>query len=682
VLLAAALLSTLVGCASRRRLTITSVTISAGSSSVLVGSNTPAFTATGHVDDGSTVDLTSTVTWTSSDPTKATINNSGVATGVFHGTTTITATCAGVTSTPVALTVIALVKSLTLSPIGPSVAVGGNQQFTATATLNDGSIGDVTVTSADPTIATVTNWASSDPTKATISASGTATGVTAGAVTITCTVTSADGSVVTAITALNIVTTIYPPLHGRYAFTLFSADTRGPQFFFGSFFADGKGNLTDGVEDGNTASGVAFDSLTGTYNEYPDGRGNITFHVNAIHPGGITLRFILAANGGIGKLMEFDGQGTARGSFEPQDSAAFDVTAINGNYVFRSGGSDAASLPIGEVGVFAANGEGGITGGNIDINDNGTLSDPAEPLTTTAYTVDATTGRGTLQLATASGTANYAFYVIDSGKVNLIQIDAAPSTALAGVAEMQSTQVFSASSVEGGYTFLLDGPAVVGSGGNPDLAEFNKVGFWNFDGEGTLVSGQEDVDHAIHITGLTGEYVVSSPINGRGVVQDTTPSMLTRTYVFYMASPSKLYVLESFKDSKVAPIGVAEQQSDQPYSQATLSGSYALDASELTETYSEILMQLVFDGKGGVGGIADWSCKGAISACPNGPVSSTVVAPVYNPINPNPDPVAGRGVLGIPNSVGANAYIFYLRNSDRAWILGASPDSDGQLTKQ
>jgi hypothetical protein len=288
-------------------------------------------------------------------------------------------------------------------------------------------------------------------------------------------------------------------------------------------------------------------------------------------------------------------------------------------------------------------------------------------------------------LATASGTANYAFYVIASGKINLMQIDAAPSTALAGVAEMQSTEVFNVSSVEGGYTFLLEQPAVVGSGGNPDLGEFNKVGFWSFDGEGTLVSGLEDDDKISNpITGLTGEYAVSGLINGRGTLQDTTPSMLTRTYVFYMVSPSKLYVLESFKDSKVAPIGVAERQSDQPYSQATLSGSYALDASEVTETCSEILMQLMFDAKGGVGGIADWSCKGAVSGCPNGPVSSTAVAPLYSPINPNPDPAVGRGVLGIPNSVGAGAYVFYLTNSNRAWILGAPPDSDvdGRLTRQ
>ncbi len=59
-------------------------------------SSTFAFTATGHYKDGSTADITSTVTWASSDLSKATISseapNNGIATTVAVGTTTISAT--------------------------------------------------------------------------------------------------------------------------------------------------------------------------------------------------------------------------------------------------------------------------------------------------------------------------------------------------------------------------------------------------------------------------------------------------------------------------------------------------------------------------------------------------------------------------------------------------------------
>ena len=474
-------------------------------------------------------------------------------------------------------------------------------------------------------------------------------------------------------------------MNGRYAFTLFSADTRGPQFFFGSFTVDGDGNVTGGVEDANTATGVGNAPLTGTYVEYADGRGTITFNSNTIHPAGITLRFILAASGGVGRLAEFDGLGTASGSFEPQDSEAFNQAAFDGNYVFRAGGTDVTGSSIGEVGVFAADGGGNITGGNIDINDNGTIAPPADALTATTYSAIDGDGRGTLALASSSGTANYAFYVVDSSKINLIQTDPASATAVAGVAELQTNQVYNAASLDGGYSFLLEQPPVVGSGVKPDRSQFNTVGFWRFDGEGNLTNGLEDEDGNASlnpITGISGMYSVSGLVNGRGFLSDITPDMVSRTFVLYFVSPSKVYVLESFKGGTNAAVGVAQELSGQPYSQATLAGSYALNASELTETYSAIQMQLVFDGAGGISGIADWSCQGGLSSCPSGPVSSTVVAPVYTTINPNPDPTIGRGAIMMPNSVGANAYVFYLVDPSQAWILGVTPDSDGQLTQQ
>src|SRR5262249_7792736 len=161
--------------------------------------------------------------------------------------------------------------------------------------FNDATTQDLTGTAS---------WLSSDITKATM-AGNVATGVAAGPVTITVTGVSADGSNVSASTALNVVaTSTIPPLNGSYAFTLMSADTRGPQFFAGSFIVDGSGNVTAGVEDANTGSGIFNDSLTGSYTSYPDGRGTIRFNPNAIHPNGIALRYIMASGGNIGKFIE------------------------------------------------------------------------------------------------------------------------------------------------------------------------------------------------------------------------------------------------------------------------------------------------------------------------------------------------------------------------------------------
>ena len=72
--------------------------------SVTVGAATPPFSVIARNSAGQTV-ATPAVTWTSSNPQIATVSAGGVATGVAKGTTSITATGGGVTSTPATLTV-------------------------------------------------------------------------------------------------------------------------------------------------------------------------------------------------------------------------------------------------------------------------------------------------------------------------------------------------------------------------------------------------------------------------------------------------------------------------------------------------------------------------------------------------------------------------------------------------
>src|SRR5581483_3656965 len=74
--------------------TLVSIGVSPATASIGPGA-TQQFTATGIYSDGSTDDLTTSVTWSSSDPGVATISNlagsQGLATGVGAGSTTIAA---------------------------------------------------------------------------------------------------------------------------------------------------------------------------------------------------------------------------------------------------------------------------------------------------------------------------------------------------------------------------------------------------------------------------------------------------------------------------------------------------------------------------------------------------------------------------------------------------------------
>jgi len=83
-----------------------SISIAPLSASIQVGQTQP-YTATGNYSDGSHQTLTTGITWVSSPTSVATINSSGVATGVSQGTATITAAVGTVASGPVTLTVAA-----------------------------------------------------------------------------------------------------------------------------------------------------------------------------------------------------------------------------------------------------------------------------------------------------------------------------------------------------------------------------------------------------------------------------------------------------------------------------------------------------------------------------------------------------------------------------------------------
>src|SRR5262249_22975462 len=124
---------------------------------------TDQFTATGTLSDGSHQDLTSSVTWASSNTAVATINTAGLTTAVADRTTNISSTPTGSSGSPALTVTAAVLQSIAVTPANPSVAKGLTEQFTATGTFSDGSHQDLT--------SSVT-WASATASVATITAAG------------------------------------------------------------------------------------------------------------------------------------------------------------------------------------------------------------------------------------------------------------------------------------------------------------------------------------------------------------------------------------------------------------------------------------------------------------------------------------------------------------------------------
>jgi hypothetical protein len=123
---------------------LSSIAVTPGSGNQNNGGTT-AMTATATYSNGATQDISSVVTWSSSDLTKGTITTAGVASWIATGTTTITATLAGVSGTS-NITVIAPVVLTTLTNRNfPSNYL--NQASTFTQDFNNvsgGSPGDDT----------------------------------------------------------------------------------------------------------------------------------------------------------------------------------------------------------------------------------------------------------------------------------------------------------------------------------------------------------------------------------------------------------------------------------------------------------------------------------------------------------------------------------------------------------
>jgi uncharacterized protein YjdB len=138
---------------------------------------TQQFTATATFGNNTQGIVTDQVTWTSSQPAIASIDSAGLATGVALGNVTITARSTNNKTGSVTLTVSnRTVTSINISPTSATInSTFGQttQQFTSTATFDDG------------TMTNQVNWSSSNTNVATVNSSGLASAVASGSCTIT-----------------------------------------------------------------------------------------------------------------------------------------------------------------------------------------------------------------------------------------------------------------------------------------------------------------------------------------------------------------------------------------------------------------------------------------------------------------------------------------------------------------
>jgi hypothetical protein len=223
--------------------------------------------------------------------------------------------------------------------------------------------------------------------------------------------------------------------NGPYAFLVRGYDIAGsPMVMAGSFTTDGNGNVTGGELDFNDGGGVTSvaSPITGTYTTdttfHNVVRGTLTissytFPNSSNH---IVLRFVLSSDATRGRILELDGSGFINsGTLIRQDPAALTAASVAGSYAF---GLD-SDAPVGgrtvEDGQLVI-AQGGAVTGIVDQSKagNATPTYSATPIAagSTATSPDPS-GRGTLSLTVSNTTSLYAYYLVNAGQLDLIQID-------------------------------------------------------------------------------------------------------------------------------------------------------------------------------------------------------------------------------------------------------------------
>jgi hypothetical protein len=414
--------------------------------------------------------------------------------------------------------------------------------------------------------------------------------------------------------------------NGNFVF-LFQGWTSGAVGFdllnaVGSFTADGAGGINSGMIDTNEAqasgSGYQSATFTGSYCVPSTGIGTMTLTFSAPISGTITYALTVDSSGNA-EFIEYDtftiyGTGTAK----KRSTNSFSTSTMTGNYAFGFIGVDSSGARTGAAGSFQANGTGGVSNGEIDIDDNGTVANST--LSGTNLTI-ASSGRGTVTLTvTGQGSLNFVLYVVSPTEAVAMATDsvAAGNVLISGEILQQSGSLTDAS---------LNGTAVVEheslSGGNAPAVT---AGFAIANGSGNLsINLDQNKGGTMSNTSGSGTYSVAA--NGRV----TLSGFGNNEPVFYLVSQNKGFIMGT---NTGVDFGLFEPQSGSSFTNASLSGAYLGGSREPQNSNVNAELDVVsFDGVGSLSGTGDndnssftpqqGTISGTYSVAANGKVTVT-----------------------------------------------------------
>lgn len=383
---------------------------------------------------------------------------------------------------------------------------------------------------------------------------------------------------------------------GSYALLLRGYDqSLQPMALAGSIATDGMGNITGGEYDlnDNTTVTTVGGPLSGSYTVDTSFSGIPRVTLNITGPGAnIVLTCAFSSDGTRAKAIELDGSFALNaGSLTLQDpaaAAALTASTTPTNFAF---GLD-SDAPIGgrvvEAGqLVLGSGAASVTGGIADEGQAGAANPVfggvggAATITTAASSAappDAS-GRGTLTLSIAGSATQYAYYVVNSSQLNLIEIDTGGGlkTVQAGTARNQKT--FTEASIQVTSVAALTGMTSVGGAPSPDvivgvLSDSEgaaPVVHFDSNNAGTVALNQTTTgSFTVALDTTTGRSIISGTFfpdavvylydSGSGFVADITTSADGVNHGFsgsllVQSAPAGAFTLQSLSGNSIALAG-------------------------------------------------------------------------------------------------------------------------------
>lgn len=553
------------------------VTVSDGNLAVLYVTQKVTFTAqvTGTTNTAVTWSLSGTACTGTPNPCGTIDPTSGVyqapAAAPNPGTVTITATSQADNKTTGELTVKVTQITVNVTPTPTNVGQGLVQQFTAVAVPD----------SAPQTFTWTVTCAQTGAACGSFVQDSTISGLIVytappvpptGCTSSNCVQVTATSTIDASGIGLAKVTVESSRISGAYTFRFSGYDAAGhPVTVTGSLTFAKSGTFQQGVEDViiNTGAGSIpqhYPVNAATYNPVSNinsanntnNAGTLT--VDATAGGGPLHTYtVVLDSGGDVQMIESDTSGKGSGVMEQATPTKFaTVVSLSGSFVFGFTGTDLNGKRVGYVGVLPMDGTGNISGGSIDINDNGGGTNGTAAAVTGTYTM--ANGIGTMSLLESGKTLGFNLYGV-SGQAkatNPLTLYAISTDPLATNPAVSGTVVFqdpggapyNNATFKNGNTSVSDLTGVDSTGTNTNVS----LTLSSTDGSGNL-SGNFDQNNAGTILSVANfAYKYSATGNGRYTVQmlgnpGANPPVPPLPFILYASGANRGFLLDQSSTS-------------------------------------------------------------------------------------------------------------------------------------